>query len=204
MQQDGSAGRHSRLLRNKPARSDGGSVANCRNLRDPQSALLQPMRGRPLNGHGKLQGDFPLHFPLSVTCESAGSCRQPPPVAAVRAISPGDFRSLARKKWEVRKNIPHRIWLRVGPQGYRNGLIKRLLILAASCGTMGVRRAEARLASREVPAATDTPECVKEVRSGKTHRHFTGRFFFSWEIKNWPKRGISGPILTIGYLHPPS
>ena len=133
MQQDGSAGRHSRLLRNKPARSDGGSVANCRNLRDPQSALLQPMRGRPLNGHGKLQGDFPLHFPLSVTCESAGSCRQPPPVAAVRAISPGDFRSLARKKWEVRKNIPHRIWLRVGPQGYRDGLIKRLLILAGNC-----------------------------------------------------------------------
>ena len=129
MQQDGSAGRHSRLLRNKPARSDGGSVANCRNLRDPQSALLQPMRGRPLNGHGKLQGDFPLHFPLSVTCESAGSCRQPPPVAAVRAISPGDFRSLARKKWEVRKNIPHRIWLRVGPQGFSVNRRKRLLNL---------------------------------------------------------------------------
>ena len=26
--------------------------------------------------------------------------------------------------------------------------------------------------------ATDTPECVKEVRSGKTRRHFTGRDFF--------------------------
>ena len=32
--------------------------------------------------------------------------------------------------------------------------------------------------------ATDIPECkcVKEVRSGKTRRHFTGRVFFSWDV----------------------
>ena len=125
MQQDGSASERARLLRNKPARSDGGSGLICRNSpdRQPDRGLGDTMAHVP--PRWELRADFPLHFPLSVTCESAGSCRQPPPVAAVRAISPGDFRSLARKKWEVRKNIPHRIWLRVGPQGYRDGFVNR-------------------------------------------------------------------------------
>jgi hypothetical protein len=129
MQQDGTAGPWVHLLRNKPDQSDGGSGVICRTLpgRQPDSGLSDAVARVP--PRWEVRAGFPLHFPLSVTAESAGTCRQPPLVAAVRAISPGDFRSLARKKWEVRKNIPHRIWLRVGPQGFGDARGKRLLIL---------------------------------------------------------------------------
>jgi|GEM_PF-5676642 len=41
-------------------------------------------------------------------------------------------------------------------------------------------------------AATDTPECVKEVRSGKTRRLEQGRVFFSYRVL----QGLRGVIGT--------